>query len=79
MLELLEEMPNGVSLEKARSYVYQLCRAIHWCHDNDILHRGNLSGFGFSQRTLLTVLGSFQVSCVGKDKELADETLPTDV
>lgn len=39
MLELLEEMPNGVPLEKARSYVYQLCRAINWCHANDIIHR----------------------------------------
>ncbi len=39
MLELLEELPRGVPLEKARSYVYQLCTAIHWCHDNDIIHR----------------------------------------
>ncbi|KAK2166555.1 hypothetical protein NP493_1315g00008 [Ridgeia piscesae] len=39
MLELLEEMPNGVPVEKARSYVYQLCKAIHWCHSNDIIHR----------------------------------------
>ncbi|KAL3879985.1 hypothetical protein ACJMK2_032257, partial [Sinanodonta woodiana] len=39
MLELLEEMPNGVPLEKVRSYTYQLCKAIHWCHSNDIIHR----------------------------------------
>ncbi|KAK2168699.1 hypothetical protein LSH36_15g20032 [Paralvinella palmiformis] len=39
MLEVLEEQPNGVPLEKARSYVYQLCRAIQWCHCNDVIHR----------------------------------------
>ncbi|XP_068126071.1 cyclin-dependent kinase-like 5 isoform X2 [Hyperolius riggenbachi] len=39
MLELLEEMPNGVSPEKAKNYIYQLIKAIHWCHKNDIVHR----------------------------------------
>ncbi|KAL5012495.1 hypothetical protein ScPMuIL_011046 [Solemya velum] len=39
MLELLEDMPNGVNLEKVRHYVYQLCKAIQWCHMNDIIHR----------------------------------------
>ncbi|XP_056132216.1 cyclin-dependent kinase-like 5 isoform X2 [Lampris incognitus] len=39
MLELLEELPNGVPLEKVRSYIYQLIKAIHWCHKNDIVHR----------------------------------------
>ncbi|XP_032082411.1 cyclin-dependent kinase-like 5 isoform X2 [Thamnophis elegans] len=40
MLELLEEMPNGVPPEKVKSYTYQLIKAIHWCHKNDIVHRG---------------------------------------
>uniref|UniRef100_A0A8C6U0K9 Cyclin-dependent kinase-like 5 n=1 Tax=Neogobius melanostomus TaxID=47308 RepID=A0A8C6U0K9_9GOBI len=39
MLELLEELPNGVSTEKARSYIHQLIKAIHWCHKHDIVHR----------------------------------------
>uniref|UniRef100_A0A3Q3W196 Cyclin-dependent kinase-like 5 n=1 Tax=Mola mola TaxID=94237 RepID=A0A3Q3W196_MOLML len=39
MLELLEELPNGVPTEKARSYIFQLIRAIHWCHKHDIVHR----------------------------------------
>jgi cyclin-dependent kinase-like len=39
MLEVLEEMPNGVPLERARWYIYQLCKALHWCHTNDIIHR----------------------------------------
>lgn len=40
MLELLEELPNGVPLDKVRNYIYQLIKAIHWCHKNDIVHRG---------------------------------------
>ena len=43
MLELLEELPNGVPTEKARSYIYQLIKAIHWCHKHDIVHRGKTS------------------------------------
>ncbi|XP_069560247.1 cyclin-dependent kinase-like 5 isoform X1 [Brachyistius frenatus] len=39
MLELLEELPNGVPTEKARSYIFQLIKAIHWCHKHDIVHR----------------------------------------
>lgn len=43
MLELLEEMPNGVPTEKVKSYTYQLCKAIQWCHCQDIIHRGKES------------------------------------
>uniref|UniRef100_A0A8B9H1K4 Cyclin dependent kinase like 5 n=1 Tax=Astyanax mexicanus TaxID=7994 RepID=A0A8B9H1K4_ASTMX len=39
MLELLEEMPNGATPEKVRNYIYQLIKAIHWCHKNEIVHR----------------------------------------
>ncbi|XP_066561964.1 cyclin-dependent kinase-like 5 isoform X2 [Amia ocellicauda] len=39
MLELLEEMPNGAPSDKVRNYIYQLIKAIHWCHKNDIVHR----------------------------------------
>lgn len=45
MLELLEEMPNGVPPEKVKSYIYQLIKAIHWCHKNDIVHRGEYEIF----------------------------------
>jgi len=47
MLELLEDMANGVAPEKVRSYTYQLCKAIQWCHTNDIIHRGKQFGLGF--------------------------------
>ncbi|XP_076840113.1 cyclin-dependent kinase-like 5 isoform X2 [Brachyhypopomus gauderio] len=39
MLELLEEQPNGAPPDKVRNYIYQLIKAIHWCHKNDIVHR----------------------------------------
>ncbi|XP_074650693.1 uncharacterized protein LOC141905634 isoform X2 [Tubulanus polymorphus] len=39
MLEVLEEAPNGVAVDTVRSYIYQLCNAIHWCHSNEIIHR----------------------------------------
>ncbi|TNN52086.1 Cyclin-dependent kinase-like 5 [Liparis tanakae] len=39
MLELLEELPNGAPPDKVRSYIYQLIKAINWCHTNDIVHR----------------------------------------
>ncbi|ELT94328.1 hypothetical protein CAPTEDRAFT_145467 [Capitella teleta] len=39
MLEMLEDQPRGVPLERARSYVFQLCKAIQWCHSNSIIHR----------------------------------------
>ncbi|KTF85036.1 hypothetical protein cypCar_00042963 [Cyprinus carpio] len=41
MLELLEDMPNGAPQEKVRIYIYQLIKAIHWCHKNNIVHRGH--------------------------------------
>ena len=40
MLELLEELPNGAPPDKVRSYIYQLIKAINWCHTNEIVHRG---------------------------------------
>ncbi|CAB1314425.1 unnamed protein product, partial [Coregonus sp. 'balchen'] len=40
MLELLEELPNGAPSDKVRNYIHQLIKAIHWCHKNDIVHRG---------------------------------------
>ncbi|XP_073795612.1 cyclin-dependent kinase-like 5 isoform X2 [Danio rerio] len=39
MLELLEDMPNGAPPDKVRTYIYQLTKAIHWCHKNNIVHR----------------------------------------
>lgn len=39
MLELLEEQPTGAPSDKVRSYIFQLIKAINWCHKNEIVHR----------------------------------------
>nr|XP_015808987.2 cyclin-dependent kinase-like 5 isoform X3 [Nothobranchius furzeri] len=39
MLELLEEFPNGAPPDKVCSYIFQLIKAINWCHKNEIVHR----------------------------------------
>lgn len=59
MLELLEELPNGVPSEKVRSYIYQLIRAIHWCHKHDIVHRGEMSPLLFTSPLRHHCLGVF--------------------
>lgn len=48
MLELLEEHPTGAPPDKVRSYIYQLIKAINWCHKNEIVHRGQSLFFFFS-------------------------------
>ncbi|PFX27245.1 Cyclin-dependent kinase-like 5 [Stylophora pistillata] len=72
MLELLEEMPNGVPSNQVRNYVFQLIKAIKWCHQNDVIHRDikpenlliskngvlKLCDFGFARA--MTVNGSGQ-------------------
>ena len=39
LLEVLEEKPNGLDPELVRRYIFQLCMAIDWCHNNDVIHR----------------------------------------
>ncbi|EEY69272.1 cyclin-dependent kinase, putative [Phytophthora infestans T30-4] len=39
LLEVLEDKPNGVDNELVRSYIFQLCCAIHYCHTNNVIHR----------------------------------------
>ncbi|OQR91819.1 hypothetical protein ACHHYP_04344 [Achlya hypogyna] len=39
LLEVLEEKPSGLDPELVRRYVYQLSRAIAYCHDNGVVHR----------------------------------------
>lgn len=53
MLELLEEHPTGAPPDKVRSYIYQLIKAINWCHKNEIVHRGqSLFFYSFNRATL---------------------------
>jgi len=39
LLEILEQQPSGLPPELVRRYIYQLCRAINWCHEHDVVHR----------------------------------------
>jgi cyclin-dependent kinase-like len=39
LLEILEEKPNGLDAESVRAYIYQLLRAIEFCHRNNVIHR----------------------------------------
>lgn len=39
MLEVLEDQPNGLDADLVRSYIFQLCCAIHYCHSNNVIHR----------------------------------------
>lgn len=61
MLELLEEHPTGAPPDKVRSYIYQLIKAINWCHKNEIVHRGQSLFSGFLFYFTFYVLLSFAV------------------
>lgn len=39
LLEVLEESSHGIAEELVRGYVYQLCKAIEYCHAQDVIHR----------------------------------------
>lgn len=39
LLEILEENPNGIELDQVRVYIYQLLKAIEFCHRNNVIHR----------------------------------------
>ncbi|KAG7275845.1 hypothetical protein CRUP_016785, partial [Coryphaenoides rupestris] len=39
VFEYVERLPNGAPPDKVCSYIYQLIKAIHWCHKNEIVHR----------------------------------------
>ncbi|OQS02658.1 hypothetical protein THRCLA_04980 [Thraustotheca clavata] len=39
LLEVLEEKPTGLDPELVRRYIYQLSKAIHYCHENGVVHR----------------------------------------
>ena len=39
LLEILEERPNGLDPEAVRKYIYQMLKAIEFCHRNNVIHR----------------------------------------
>jgi len=39
LLEILEETQTGVEPERVRSYIFQLCKSIDYCHRLEVVHR----------------------------------------
>ena len=39
LLEILEDRPNGIDPELIKKYIFQLCKAIEYCHRLDVIHR----------------------------------------
>jgi cyclin-dependent kinase-like len=39
LLEVLEERPSGLEPEAVRKYIYQLLKAIEYCHRSNVIHR----------------------------------------
>ncbi|OMJ72736.1 hypothetical protein SteCoe_28742 [Stentor coeruleus] len=39
LLEIIEENQNGIEPEKIKWYIYQLCKAINFCHMQNVIHR----------------------------------------
>lgn len=39
LLEILEESANGLPPDRVRSYIFQLCKAIEYCHRLEVIHR----------------------------------------
>lgn len=39
MLQVLQEHPDGLSIDRVRHLSFQLFRAISWCHTHEIIHR----------------------------------------
>ena len=39
LLEILESEPNGLDGERIRLFIFQIIKALDFCHSNDIIHR----------------------------------------
>lgn len=39
LLEILEENPKGIEINKVRKLILQILKAIDYCHKNEIIHR----------------------------------------
>ena len=39
LLEVLEDKTNGIEAEAVRRYIYQLLKAIDYCHKHNVVHR----------------------------------------
>jgi len=39
LLEILEDSPSGIEPTLVKKYIYQLIKAIDYCHGHEVLHR----------------------------------------
>lgn len=39
ILNELERMPNGLGDDRSRERIYQVIRAVNYCHNNHVIHR----------------------------------------
>ena len=39
LLEVLEDNPRGLQADQVRGYIFQLVKAVHFCHQNSVVHR----------------------------------------
>lgn len=39
LLEVLEDNPRGLQPEEVRGYIFQLVKAVNFCHQNNVVHR----------------------------------------
>ena len=67
LLEVLEKSPDGLSPKLIRSFVFQMCKAVHYLHTNNMIHRDvkpenllinenmqlKLCDFGFARKIVL--------------------------
>ena len=67
LLEVLEKSPDGLNPKLIRSFVFQMCKAVHYLHINKMIHRDvkpenllidenmklKLCDFGFARKIIL--------------------------
>ncbi len=40
LLQVIEEQSHGLEPELARNFLYQILKAVAWCHHQGMIHRG---------------------------------------
>lgn len=51
MLQVLQGHPHGLPEDRVRKYIFQLAKAVAYCHRNNVLHRGTARRAACLQRS----------------------------